>query len=95
LNKDMVVSCHCLQARRIEEERRAAEEAELARIEEEERKKAEDKERKKAAAKAKKEELKRQGKLLTGVLHSVLFVERHLFRYDESNLCNAGSGAFC
>jgi hypothetical protein len=61
----------CLfQARRIEEERRAAEEAELARIEEEERKKAEDKERKKAAAKAKKEELKRQGKLLTGALDS-------------------------
>lgn len=55
-----------LQARRLEEERRAAEEAELARIEEEERRKAEEKERKKAAAKAKKEELKRQGKLLTG-----------------------------
>lgn len=55
-----------LQARAAEEARRKAEEEEIARLEEEERRKAEEKERKKAAAKAKKEELKRQGKLLTG-----------------------------
>jgi len=55
------------QARLAEERRLAEEEAEAARLEEEERLKAEEKERKKAAAKAKKEELKRQGKLLTGV----------------------------
>lgn len=55
-----------LQARRAEEERARAEAEEAARLEEEERLRAEERERKKAAAKAKKEELKRQGKLLTG-----------------------------
>lgn len=54
--------------RRAEEERRAAEEAELQRLEEEEARRAEEKERKKAAAKAKKEQLKKEGKLLTGRL---------------------------
>lgn len=55
-----------IQAAAAEEARRKAEEEEIARLEEEEKRKAEEKERKKAAAKAKKEDLKRQGKLLTG-----------------------------
>jgi hypothetical protein len=55
-----------MQMRAAEEARRAAEEAELAREEEEERRKAEERERKRAAAKAKKEQLKKEGKLLTG-----------------------------
>ena len=54
------------QARIAEEARLKAEAEEQARVEEEERKKQEERERKKAAAKAKKDELKRQGKLLTG-----------------------------
>lgn len=57
-----------LQMRRAEEEARAAEEAEIKRLEDEEQRKAEEKERKKAAAKAKKEQLKKEGKLLTGVI---------------------------
>ncbi len=54
------------QARKAEEERIRAEEERIRQEEEEEARKQADKERKKAAAKAKKEELKRQGKLLTG-----------------------------
>lgn len=64
-----IAVCYC-QARRAEEERLRKEEEERLAAEEEERRKLEEKERKKAAQKAKKEELKRQGKLLTGRLAS-------------------------
>lgn len=54
------------QARIADEARRKVEEEEEARAAKEEARTAAERERKKAAAKAKREELKRQGKLLTG-----------------------------